>query len=150
MGFALSSFLILSGVGIAAGTLATYVMVERSRRRRQKFELALLQERGQQSATEFAALFVNESERRVAERLYPKLQELTATESVPLRPEDLLFTQLAIDDEDLIDEIDAVFSEFGRKRPNTREWDVAFGGGINTVGELVTAVKQLLERTSPR
>lgn len=107
-------------------------------------ERALLEARGEQTASEFAALFPDESERRVAEKLYPKLQTLTLSESVPLRPEDMLFTQLEIDDEDLTDEIDGVLAEFGRNQPTDREWKLAFGDGVKTVGELVTAVSRLI------
>ncbi len=143
MGFALSSFLILSGVGIVAALMGWYVLVERPRRHRRRFERALLQQRGEQDAKGFAALFDDESERQVAEKLYPKLQALTVTNCVPLCLDDFLFQELQIDDEDLTDEIDAVLADFGRGIPSENEWETAFGKGVKTVRDLVSAVSTI-------
>lgn len=144
MSFALSSFLILAGVGIVAALVGGYLLVERPRKNRERIELALLKRRGPQTASAFALLFDNESERRVAEKLHPELQMLTVTKTVPLRPDDLLCRGLRIDDEELVYAVDKALVECGCKKPNTREWSVAFNQKVSTVGELVRASSRLL------
>jgi len=144
MKFALISFFILAGVGLVAGLVSWYFMVERASQQRGRIELALREQRGVQTAEEFARLFENESERRIAEKLYPELQLLTVTRTVPLRPSDLLFQELRVDDEDLVDAIEQALAKLGRKKPNRQEWVQAGCEKISTVGELVSAACRLL------
>jgi hypothetical protein len=144
MRFALISFFILAVVGLAAGFVSWYFTVERPRRQRKTIERALCEQRGSQTAEEFALLFENESVGRIAKALYPHLQLLTVTGAVPLRPSDLLFQELRVDDEDLVDAIDDALIKLGRSRPNRQEWKLAGCDKISTVDELVKASCRLL------
>jgi len=141
--FALTSFFIVAGVGLVVGLVSWYFMVERVRQQRKRIELALREQRGPQTAQEFALLFENESERCIAGNLYPELQLLTITGAVPLRPGDLLFRELRLDDVGLVGAIDNALAKLGRNRPKRQEWVLAGCEKISTVRELVSASSRL-------
>jgi len=64
---------------VLVASLALGLFAVRARRREQR----LLVERGEQTTSDFVALFMNETERRVASLLLPRLRSMTATGLVP-------------------------------------------------------------------
>ncbi len=133
------------GVVLVGGVAAFIAYTIRANMAAKRREQAMVEIRGEQTATEFAALFTDASERRVAELLYPRLQSLTLSERVPFRPDDLIFEHLEIDDEDLTDEILDLLRKLRHPEPNEQEWNAAFGGRVRTVGDVVSAVTRLTE-----
>jgi len=141
---------------IVCGFLAFVVFIALFNIQEHKTERALAQLRGAQDATSFAALFVTDAERVVAKALYPRLEQQTATRTLPLAREDKLFSPpysgsilsesatahcLRFLEEDLFDEVLAVVTELGCDAPKTVVADEL--QGVETVGQLVTALARV-------
>jgi hypothetical protein len=142
---------------VAAAALlvgATIRMNVRGARR----ERAIVTRRGQQTAADFATLFKNGVEQCVARELFQPLQSLTFSHSYSFRPDDELFgypstlqqlfpsyqpnLALAIDDEDLGDEIVRVFRRFGIPKEDI-DWEPF--QSMRTVLDLVTAIATVVQ-----
>ncbi len=107
-------------------------------------------------------MFSTDAERLVATRLYPRLERLTFSRELPLLKDDRLFSAaysgfnpvrrsgrapLGFDDEDLLDEVRAVFKEIGCEAS-----EAAFADelqGAETVGQLITALANLTSPSGP-
>jgi hypothetical protein len=131
--------------------------------RGRKAERALAKARGTQNATSFAEMFPTDAERVVAGTLYPRLEKLTFTRALPLSKEDQLFSALYtgsilfdevtahylnFDDEDLWDDIVAVLTELCSDAPQTVIANEL--QGVETIGQLVTALAKLTSQTAIR
>jgi hypothetical protein len=129
-------------VGVAVAPFVLWFNI-RLRRREGRF----LTERGEQTATDFASLFVTESERQAAAILFDRLRSMTATRRVPkLHKEDLLNgPPLFLVPDDLNENIEELCEELDictLLDPDARS--ALFES--KTVSQLVSALARFIER----
>ena len=152
---------ILLALGGFCALVAVYTVLLNARGR--KAERAIARVRGAQNAASFAEMFSTEAERAVAWALYPRLEKLTFTQELPLSKADRLFSRsfsgsilsdeaaahwLNFDDEDLWDDVLAVLTDLGCDVPKTVVADEL--EGVESVGQLVTALSKLASRRAIR
>jgi hypothetical protein len=115
----------------------------RLRRRETRF----LTERGEQTRSDFAALFARESEQRAAALLFQRLRSMTATGRMPtLRKEDQLSgPPLYIVPDDLAEQVEELCEELDICTSLDPDAKILLYSS-NTVSDLVSALAHFIER----
>jgi hypothetical protein len=135
---------ILVAVGsLAVAALVVWTTVFNIRGRRREREIVL--QRGGQTASDFAALFEDVKQQRVAEKLFPYLQRETFTRHFSFSKDDLLWKPpLGFTPDDLDSDLNEGFwAELGLGLALATDAEAKQVFSSQTVGELVAAITNI-------